>query len=240
MQRKTRLAIEASVLVTVLAAGYLFWNSAQPVDDTLNPDSLLVQNIMDKASSSYVNVYCDVNTEESFEGSGVAIRNDGKDTLIITSMHLINPCIEEGSIEVVYSLPIVGEDTQVIIEGIDSKNDLALLRITNYLIEPATIGGVPKVGDNLIAIGNNFGQDIAVSVGKFLGYRSKNYMTSVETERGGSGGPLVNIEGELIGIVNKKYYERDYKSLATNISLICETLIDDCDFAREESFEPQL
>ena len=95
--------------------------------------------------------------------------------------------------------------------GKDTKTDLALLKVTPK--KPLTAvafgsSGALKVGDWVMAIGNPFGLGGSVTVGiisaKQRDINSGPYDDFLQTDaainRGNSGGPLFNMEGEVIGV----------------------------------------
>ncbi|MBW7995927.1 MAG: trypsin-like serine protease [Candidatus Glassbacteria bacterium] len=93
------------------------------------------------------------------------------------------------------------------------ETDLTLLQMdTDGIFTPAELGNsdLVEAGDMVLAIGSPFGMDqtvtsgIVSSVGKTLVIDGVRYENMIQTDapinRGSSGGPLVNIEGEVIGI----------------------------------------
>lgn len=135
-------------------------------------------------------------------GSGFVIDPDG---LIVTNNHVIKDADE---ITVRFA---DGEKYEATVRGFDPKTDLALLKI-----EPrAPLPFVPfgdsdkmRVGDWVLAIGNPFGLGGSVTSG-IISARSRDInagpyddflQTDASINRGNSGGPLFNMDGEVIGI----------------------------------------
>src|SRR5205085_9808643 len=95
--------------------------------------------------------------------------------------------------------------------GRDDKTDLALLKVQPKKPLPATHWGdsdKARIGDWVIAIGNPFGLGSTVTAG-IVSARNRdisagpydNYIqTDAAINRGNSGGPLFNLEGEVIGV----------------------------------------
>ena len=142
-------------------------------------------------------------------GSGFIVSADG---YIVTNAHVVD---EVDSIVVGLSdrseLP-----AQVI--GKDRRSDIALLKVkTNASLPAVKIGdiGKVKVGQWVLAIGSPFGfertatQGIISALGRSL--PSDNYVPFIQTDAavnpGNSGGPLFNLNGEVIG-VNSQIYSR--------------------------------
>ncbi len=135
-------------------------------------------------------------------GSGFVIDAKG---LIVTNNHVI---AEADEITVTFS-----NDTKLpaIVVGRDAKTDLALLRVEpKTALTAVTFGNSDKtrVGDWVLAIGNPFGLGGTVTAG-IVSARQRNInagpyddfiQTDASINRGNSGGPMFNIEGEVIGV----------------------------------------
>jgi S1-C subfamily serine protease len=141
-------------------------------------------------------------------GSGVVI-DDGGD--ILTSLHVV---ANASDIEVAFADGTL-TSAQVIVE--QPENDIAVLR-ANQLpaqIVPATLGNPNsmRVGDEAFAVGNPFGLYSSMTAGIISGF-DRSFQPPDSDERlqgliqidaavnpGNSGGPLLNRNGQVIGIV---------------------------------------
>ena len=136
-------------------------------------------------------------------GSGFIIQSDG---LIITNNHVIE---DADQIEVLLADGTVLE-AEVI--GRDPQGDLALIKVEADRPLPTLKWGNSdnmRVGDWAVAIGNPFGIGVTVTAG-IISARSRRlsngsaYDDYIQTDaainRGNSGGPLINMDGEVIGI----------------------------------------
>jgi len=140
-------------------------------------------------------------------GSGVLISNDGK---VLTAAHVVQTA-DVASVEF--------PDGQVIIArviGSDVQSDLALLQLKEMPkdVAPAMLGDSDKVevGDQIFVIGAPYGISQTLSVGHLSGRHRLNrndQSTSVELlqtdaaiNTGNSGGPMFDMEGNVIGIVS--------------------------------------
>lgn len=135
-------------------------------------------------------------------GSGFIISSDG---YVVTNNHVI---AEADEVHV-----ILHDDTSLDakIIGRDSKTDLALLKVESPKPLPYVRFGdsdAVKVGDWIVAIGNPFGLGGTVTAG-IISARSRSInagpfddflQTDAAINRGNSGGPMFNMEGEVIGI----------------------------------------
>lgn len=136
-------------------------------------------------------------------GSGVIV--DADNGYILTNAHVIN-----DAQTVTVTLGDSRHYTAKII-GLDKPSDIALLQIKAKSLTSLPIGdsNLVKVGDFVAAIGNPFGlsQTVTSGVVSALGRTTlgiENYENFIQTDApinmGNSGGALVNMKGELIGI----------------------------------------
>jgi serine protease Do len=135
-------------------------------------------------------------------GSGFVIAADG---VVVTNNHVIEGA---DSIEVVLAS---GTRLPAEVVGRDVATDLAVLRVRPRTPLPAAPWGdsdAARVGDLVIAIGNPFGLGGTVTLG-IVSARNRNidagrYDDFIQTDaainRGNSGGPLFNMQGEVIGV----------------------------------------
>lgn len=137
-------------------------------------------------------------------GSGFIISGDGD---ILTNHHVI-----DGADIVVVRLPDRREFEAKVI-GSDPLSDVALLRIEAKDLPTLKIGnsGALKAGEWVMAIGSPFGfleNTVTAGIVSGIGRRSldpsQNYVPFIQTDvainRGNSGGPLLNTDGEVVGI----------------------------------------
>ena len=135
-------------------------------------------------------------------GSGFVISADG---YIVTNNHVIDKA-DEIVIEFFDGKEFVAE-----LVGRDPKTDIAVLKVE--ATEPLPFVGfgdsdIARVGDWVMAIGNPLGQGFSVSAGIISArnrtLRSGPYDDFIQTDaainRGNSGGPLFNMNGEVIGV----------------------------------------
>lgn len=145
-------------------------------------------------------------------GSGVIISADG---YIVTNNHVID---DSDKLEVLLN---DNSTYEARIIGTDEATDLALIKIDASGLSPITFGDseAVKVGEWVLAVGNPFGFNSTVTAGivsakaRSLGQNSRNGQMGIESfiqtdaalNPGNSGGALVNLRGELIGINSAIY-----------------------------------
>ncbi len=156
--------------------------------------------------------------EQQSAGTGIIISADG---LIVTNRHVVPA--GTSSVNVTLSDGTQYNNVQVLGRTSDTDSlDIAFLKIQDTKgkkLVPATLGDSSKmqVGDTVVAIGNALGQfQNTVTTGIISGYgrsiqasdgsgaNSENledlFQTDAAINEGNSGGPLVNLNGEVIGI----------------------------------------
>jgi serine protease Do len=136
-------------------------------------------------------------------GSGFVIREDG---LIVTNRHVI-----VGARTVRVRIPD-GREVSATIVGSDAVTDIALLKIDAGRLPALRLGSsqAVAVGDAVIAIGNPYGLGQSVSAG-IISARGRileddPYIDFLQTDaainRGNSGGPLVTMDGTVVGVTS--------------------------------------
>ena len=137
-------------------------------------------------------------------GSGFVV--DGKEGLVVTNNHVI-----DGADEIIINFNDGSKLKVDKVLGKDTKTDLALLKVSPKKPLPQVPFGTSskmRVGDWVMAIGNPFGLGGSVTVGiisaKQRDINSGPYDEYLQTDaainKGNSGGPLFNMDGEVIGI----------------------------------------
>jgi len=135
-------------------------------------------------------------------GSGFIIESDGT---ILTNHHVV-----EGAQKIVVKLP-GGKEFEAKVIGQDARTDTAVIKINSKERLPsAALGDSDRleVGEWVMAVGNPFGLDNSVTSGivsaKGRHIGAGPYDDFIQTDAavnpGSSGGPLVNLRGEVVGI----------------------------------------
>ena len=146
--------------------------------------------------------------KEMSVGSGVVILENGT---ILTNLHVV---IGAKRFTVTFS---DGMESDAVLVAAQPENDLAVIKALKIPddLPPATLGSTAKLmpGDEVVAVGFPFGIGPSVSAGvvsgmgrEFLSPEGKRLLTGLiqfdaAANPGNSGGPLVNMEGEVMGIV---------------------------------------
>lgn len=138
-------------------------------------------------------------------GSGVVVGEDG---LIVTNAHVVNMA---NRLYVIFSNRKAVKGGVVVV---NQKDDIAFIKVDPpQLVKPVALADADSVmiGETVIAIGNPFGLENSVSVGVVSG-KNRSFVlpsrhvftdliqTDASVNLGSSGGALLNLEGELVGI----------------------------------------
>jgi len=134
-------------------------------------------------------------------GSGFVISEDG---YVVTNNHVI-----ESADEIIIEF-FSGAELEAKVIGTDPKTDIALLKVeTDEPLAFVSFGDsdTARVGDWVMAMGNPLGQGFSVSAGivsarnRALSGTYDDYIqTDAAINRGNSGGPLFNLDGNVIGV----------------------------------------
>jgi serine protease Do len=145
-------------------------------------------------------------TPRSGEGSGFIVSPDG---YIMTNAHVVS-----GADEVTVTLSDRRELTATVV-GADQRTDVAVIKVEGRNLPTVQIGNpaLLKPGQWVVAIGSPFGMQNSVTAG-IVSATSRNlpddqYVPFIQTDAavnpGNSGGPLFNLQGEVIGINSQIY-----------------------------------
>lgn len=158
---------------------------------------------------------------ESKQGSGFFVsRNIG-----ITNYHVI-----EG--DPIGEVSIVTHDqNRLLVKEViaySEEDDYIIFRVEDSFKQYPSLklsATEPKVGEDVFAIGNPQGLEHTLSKGIISSYRKERRLiqTTTEITHGSSGGPLLNMAGEVVGITTSGLGEANI-NFAVNISLIRESL----------------
>jgi serine protease Do len=150
-------------------------------------------------------------------GSGFILSTDG---LVMTNAHVV-----DGADEVYVNLTDKREFKAKVV-GVDKRTDVAVLKIEASKLPAVSIGEVSrlKVGEWVMAIGTPFGLDNTVTAGivsakaRDTGEEIRFIQTDVAVNPGNSGGPLINMRGEVVGI-NSQILSRSGGFMGISLSI---------------------
>jgi len=171
-------------------------------------------------------------------GSGFIISDDG---YVVTNAHVI-----DSAAKIVVTLKDRRElDAKVI--GVDESSDIALLKIEAKGLPAVTMGDSSelRVGQWVVAIGAPFGlehsasQGIVSALARSLNQRNTTYVPFIQTDvavnPGNSGGPLFDLEGNVVG-VNSMIYSRSGGYQGISFSIPADTVKNVVSQLKEKGF----
>jgi serine protease Do len=159
-------------------------------------------------------------------GSGFILGDDG---YVLTNAHVI-----EGADEVYVRVTGKRKELRALVVGADKATDIALLKVEAKQLPVARTGSSEalKVGDWVAAIGSPFGFENTITAG-IISAKERRLpraeqmpflQSDVAINPGSSGGPLVNLQGEVVG-VNSKIYTRTGGYMGVSFAIPIETAL---------------
>jgi serine protease Do len=210
-----------------------------------------VSAIAEKVNKSIVGIKVTIKSNDFFmgtdgsgEGTGIIIKSDG---YIMTNNHVVESAIDQSlgrsssSAKIEIVLPgQLDKPYPATIVGRDKKTDLAVLKIDAKGLPAAELGDSDKlkIGELAVAIGNPGGLDYmgSVTVGVISGLNRtvspeeadlKLIQTDAAINPGNSGGPLINSNGQVIGINSAKIVAQGFEGLGFAIPInTAKTIVD--------------
>ncbi len=160
--------------------------------------------IYEEVSPSIVNIDADI-SEGISSGTGCIISSNG---LILTSRHVV-----EGFKDIKITLPNGRDYVGKIVTPGNNDSDFVLIKISpDKPLQAIKLGDSSKirVGQKVLALGNPFGFNRTLTTGIIsrVDKKRNKIQTDAAINPGSSGGPLLNLEGEVIGI-NQSIYNPD-------------------------------
>ena len=221
VERETNLrdANSAATVTQVTSAPVVVASGSNNMADTL------ILSVATRLANSVVTVLSTLGEADvggRSVGTGVVLTSNGE---ILTNAHVV-----EGATSVVVRFAGETEPRTAKILATDIGNDLALIKVEVTGLVAATFAepGSVKIGDAVIAIGYALALDGGPTVTSGIvsamkrtietesGALNSLIQTDAAISSGNSGGPLVNLKGEVVGI-NTAVARGDSESAATNI-----------------------
>jgi S1-C subfamily serine protease len=173
--------------------------------------SLSIPDVVHLVSPSVVVIETDRLT-----GSGTIIASNGQ---ILTNAHVI-----DSASTILVKLP----DGRRAVGAVVRKNrelDVALLKISLDSLHPMAMGATDsvRIGEEVVVIGEPLGLQQTVSRGIVSALRTTNsglryFQTDASVNHGNSGGPLVNLRGQMIGVITWKVVAEGVQGLGFAIT----------------------
>lgn len=241
------LEVNMKKIVVVLLTVLVIWNIILSVelfnrptgDQQINISQYNVDGFstdLTVAAASSMSSIVSVKTENGF-GSGVVVIADGQAVYIATNYHVI-----ENASQIKVSLDNFDEFAAVVV-GYDIKRDVAVLMIEpGYTVKALNYGDATllKRGEFVLALGVQNGQELSKTVRLGLISDPKRsievndnsghyYLDMIESDAdlsaGMSGGALINMSGELVGLCTMSQDNQSYALPANELKLIVNDIV---------------
>ena len=196
------------------------WLQANPIPDIFDAVSPSVVGVINYTTQSFgerrmLSIYG--------SGSGFIVSSEG---YILTNAHVI-----EGAEEITVLLS-AGEEVPATLIGADNETDVAVLKVEQAGLVPVAIGNSDdvRVGEFVVAIGNPLDTDrlantttfgvISASAREITidGHTNTYLQTDAAINFGNSGGPLINMHGEVVGMNSAKSITAGYDEYGNAVS----------------------
>ena len=191
-------------------------NPGSSVIGTAVAGAMTPSQVYERNVRSVVQVTCQVTgtslfgqpTSGTSVGSGFILTDNG---FIVTTYHVV-----EGASSVSITT-YMGDTHNATVVGYESANDVAVLKVEAADLPAVTIGSSSDlvVGDQVVAIGNALGELTGTMTVGYVSAKDRDVTTDgatinmIQTDAainsGNSGGPLFNMNGEVVGITTAKY-----------------------------------
>ena len=171
-------------------------------------EALSIQEVYQKVNPSTVTVFASMSDGSAMVGTGVIFTSDG---YILTNAHVI-----AGGAEC-YVVLDTGKNYRASLLGLDEEKDLAVIKIAAKDLPAAEFGDSDAltVGDTVYAIGNPLGVELRGTLTDGIvsainrdvdvdGITMTLIQTNAALNSGNSGGPLINVYGQVVGINTMK------------------------------------
>ncbi len=221
---------------STVSAPSLELNSRPAANPELTEDGFLTDTaIAKKVKPSVVGISSYVRSRTSYQtysaGSGIILTKDG---YIVTNAHVITVESTGKAVDRIQVYLNNEESYTGTIVGVDSRSDLAVIKIHANNLTPAEFGDstTVEVGEHVLAIGNPSGMQLAGSVtdgivsgvdrmirSSSAGYSMSCIQTNAAINPGNSGGALVNAFGQVIGINSAKIVAEGYEGIGFAIAI---------------------
>lgn len=175
-------------------------------------------------SQVQVLVYDEVPYAPVSSGSGIILTEDG---YILTNAHVVDSAVRLSA--VFYD----GTESEAVIVGMDKKSDLAVIKVNKTGLTPAQIGTSSSlvIGEEVALAGAGGGFENTVTYGHITGldreintdYISSSTILCIQADAalnpGNSGGALVNMYGQVIGVAVALMNHETYENIGFSIAI---------------------
>jgi S1-C subfamily serine protease len=203
VSRRLFVGINFALTIVLVVLSLLAWNLIEKQPN--------VPDVAQKALDSMFEVDC-----AGSSGSGVAMvmpLPKKYKTGVVTAAHVVEECKIKSKITLVYKgrnykgiLAKKDPEGKVNANASTTVNDVALIYLEQYFpaLEQAPEA---ELGASVVVVGNPWGYTNYVTVGVVSNVSADEYMTDAAVNEGNSGGPMLDNQGRVLGLVDSKTYQ---------------------------------
>lgn len=201
-------------------------NEAPAGDGYVQPRS--IEQLVDQTQLSTVTIWCYPGKGDVSQGTAWAIDlatnvSDENPTTLITNHHVIEDCIGKEN-AVFIALPYEKRVPAVITKW-DEANDIAVIASTLELPALELSESVPWPGYWVMALGSADGYEGSVSFGNVINANTAELLITNNISQGSSGGPLVDNEGNVVGVISWGFEAEQYNG-AKSLDAFCNKILE--------------
>jgi putative serine protease PepD len=161
-------------------------------------------------------------------GSGWVVHSDARGSDLVTNFHVVADAVAMGR----QTVDVVQADRTLkgVVVRTDRTDDLAVIHVQERLAPLKPAAARPRLGTSVMVVGSPLGLDGSISIGLVSGFRSiegSDYVQfSAPISPGNSGGPVVDSQGQVIGVASGKFVGDGVEALgfAIPVSVACAQL----------------
>lgn len=220
-------SLAAGAFLLAWPASNHFFQFAPKYDGYVQPRDL--GTLIDNVQKSVLTVSCEVTKKDSWLGTAWVVdpqisQEEIQGSALVTNYHVIEECLSgKGTVKV---KPFEGKFEKVQILKTDKRNDLALLELNENLEILGLSEYGPWPGYWVVSLGSAAGFEGSVAIGNVLNVLSDEVLITNNISEGNSGGPLVDNEGNVVGIVSWGMdYKKEQYSGAKGLDTLCFRII---------------
>lgn len=225
-----------AIIATALAGGAfaLSWQSSShffefsPANDGFVAPRDIAK-VLEETQNSTVQVNCNVSKKKGLIGTGWAIDStllnvSSTKSTVMTNHHVIEDCIDGAGTVTINRLFKKEKPARIL--AYDKKNDLAVLETDVELVPLELSENPPWPGYWVMALGSADGYEGSVAFGSVLNLTYEDVLITNNISQGNSGGPLVDNEGKVVGMVTWGMdYRREQYNGAKVLDVFCSKII---------------
>lgn len=232
--------VSLSIIATAFAAGAFilswqpsnhFFNFSPQRDGYVSPRD--ISRTIDRTQKSTVTVYCNITKDEGTQGTAWAINSEllqssSEGTALMTNFHVIDECLGgKGNVTIA---ELYEDEKPASIMFFDKQNDLAILE-TDLELKPLELSrNFLWSGYWVMTLGSAAGYEGSVSFGNIVNTTNEDVLITNNISEGNSGGPLIDNEGKVVGIVTWGSEDKSQQfNGAKTLDVFCEKVIR-CEF----------